>query len=153
LTIEGVFGHYFGELDRYISNRGLSILSPKNKSICVKTSNFTSSRRLIPLLLFLPRRRKYMTLHQLSIWVVVAKHLNVTKTADELHIRQPSVSQQIKCLENDSGLKLYKVNTGKGIELTQAGKLMLKYAKKILFQVETLEKKLTSSRNRRRRHR
>jgi len=47
-----------------------------------------------------------MTLHQLSVWVVVAKHQNVSKTADELHIRQPSVSQQIKSLENEFGIEL-----------------------------------------------
>ncbi len=94
-----------------------------------------------------------MTLHQLEIWVVVAKHQNVTKTADELHIRQPSVSQQIKSLEKECGIKLYKVHTGKGIELTPAGKLLLKYAKMILLQVNNLKKKLKSSRNRRRRHR
>ncbi len=94
-----------------------------------------------------------MTLHQLSIWIIVAKHQSVTKTADELHMRQPSVSQQIKSLEEDCGIKLYKVYTGKGIELTQAGKLLLKYAKMILLQVNNLEKKLKSSRNRRRRHR
>jgi DNA-binding transcriptional LysR family regulator len=74
-------------------------------------------------------------------------------TADELNIRQPSVSQQIKALEEDCGVKLYKVNTGKGIELTPAGKLLLKYAKKILSQVKTLESKLKSSRKRRRKRR
>ncbi len=95
-----------------------------------------------------------MTLLHLSIWIVVAKHQNVSKAADELHIRQPSVSQQIKSLENEFGIKLYKVNMvnkGKGIELTQAGKTLLKYAKLILLQVKTLENKLKSSRRRRRR--
>ena len=91
-----------------------------------------------------------MTLHQLSIWIVVAKHQSVTKTADELHIRQPSVSQQIKSLENEFGIKLYKIYAGRGIELTQAGKLLLKYAKQILLQVKTLENKLKNSRKRRR---
>ncbi len=92
-----------------------------------------------------------MTLHQLSIWIVVAKHQNVSKTADELHVRQPSVSQQIKSLENEFGIELYKAYPGKGIELTQAGKLLLKYAKLILLQVKILESKLKSSRKRRRR--
>ncbi len=92
-----------------------------------------------------------MTLHQLSVWVVVAKHQSVSKTADELHIRQPSVTQQIKSLENEFGIKLYKVHVGKGIELTQAGKLLLKYAKLIHLQVKILESKLKSSRRRRRR--
>jgi len=86
-----------------------------------------------------------MTLHQLSIWIAVAKHQSVTKTADELHIRQPSVSQQIKSLENKFGIKLYKIYARRGIELTQAGKLLLKYAKQILLQIKTLENKLKSS--------
>ncbi len=93
------------------------------------------------MVLILSRRKEPMTLHQLSVWVVVAKHQNVSKTADELHIRQPSVSQQIKSLENEFGIKLYKVNMvnkGKGIELTQAGRLLLKYAKLILLQVKSL---------------
>ncbi len=92
-----------------------------------------------------------MTLHQLEIWIAVAKHQSVTKTADELHIRQPSVSIQVKRLENEYGIKLYKVHAGKGIELTQAGKLLSKYAKLILLQVKTLESKLKGSRRRRRR--
>ncbi len=94
-----------------------------------------------------------MTLHQLSIWIAVANHQNVTKTADELHIRQPSVTQQIKSLENEFGIKLYKVHAGKGIELNQAGRLLLKYAKMILLQVNNLENKLKSSRKRRRERR
>jgi len=104
--------------------------------------------------LILSRRKEPMTLHQLSIWIVVAKHQSVTKTADELHIRQPSVTQQIQSFENEFGIKLYKVNMvnkGKGIELTQAGKTLLKYAKLILLQVKTLESKLKSNRRRRRR--
>ncbi len=100
------------------------------------------------MVLFLSRRKEPMTLHQLSIWIIVAKHQNVTMTADELHIRQPSVSQQIRSLENEFGIKLYKVYPGKGIELTQAGRLLLKYAKKILLQVKILESKLKSSRKR-----
>ncbi len=92
-----------------------------------------------------------MTLHQLEIWIAVAKHQNVSKTADELHIRQPSVSQQIKSLENEFGIELYKAYPGRGIELTQAGRLLLKYAILILLQVKTLESKLKSSRRRIRR--
>ncbi len=95
-----------------------------------------------------------MTLHQLSVWIVVAKHQSVTKTADELHIRQPTVSLQIKSLQKECGIKLYKVKAGNlGIELTQAGKLLLKHAKLILLQVKIIEKKLKISRSRRGRRR
>ncbi len=92
-----------------------------------------------------------MTLHQLEVWIAVAKHQNVTKAADELHVRQPTVTQQIRSLEKDCGIKLYKAYSRRGIELTQAGRLLLKYAKLIHLQVNNLEKKLKSSRKRRRR--
>ncbi len=94
-----------------------------------------------------------MTLYQLSVWILVAKHQSVTKAADELHIRQPSVFIQVKHLEKESGLKLYKFTAGRGMELTQAGRLLLKHAKKILLQVKTLESELKSSRRRRGRQR
>jgi len=93
-----------------------------------------------------------MTLHQLKIWTVVAKRLGITKAADELHIRQPSVTQQIKLLEKDYGVKLYEVNS-RGVDLTPAGRVVLKYAKKILLHVDNLEKELRSRIKRRRRHR
>ncbi len=92
-----------------------------------------------------------MTLHQLDIWITVARRQSMTKAADELGIRQPSVTQQIKLLEKEYRLKLYEVN-GRGIELTPAGRLLLKYAKKILLQVNNLEKTFKSLK-RSRRHR
>ncbi len=91
-----------------------------------------------------------MTLHQLEIWIAVAKNQSVTKTADELHIRQPSVSLLIKSLQKECGIKLYRVNTGiLGFELKQAGRLLLKHAKKILLQVKIIENKLKSKLKRR----
>ena len=95
-----------------------------------------------------------MTLHQLKVWSAVAKHQSISRAADELHIRQPSVSIQVKRLEKECGIKLYKVIIGHpGVEVTQAGRVVLKYAKKILSHVDNLEKELRSSIKRRRRHR
>ena len=82
-----------------------------------------------------------MTLHQLKIWTIVARLQSMTKAANELRIRQPSVTQQVKLLEKEYRLKLYEVN-GRGIELTQAGKLFLKNANRILLQVQNFEKSL-----------
>ena len=94
-----------------------------------------------------------MTLHELKIWTTVARRQSVTKAADELRIRQPSVTQQIKLLEKEYRLKLYEVKGGRGIELTQAGRLFLKYAKRTLSQVDNLERDVRRSVRRRRRHR
>jgi len=85
-----------------------------------------------------------MTLHQLKIWATVARRQSVTKAAAELRLKQPSVSQQIKLLEKEYRVKLYNVN-GRGIELTPAGRLSLKYAKKILSHVDNLERDVRRS--------
>ena len=91
-----------------------------------------------------------MTLHQLKIWTIVAKHLSMTKAANELRIRQPSVTQQIKLLEREYKLKLYNINGGRGIELTPNGRIFLKYAKRTLLQVDNLGKELKRNRKPRR---
>ncbi len=88
-----------------------------------------------------------MTLHQLKVWTTIAKRLSITKAAKELRIRQPSVTQQIRLLEKEFGLKLYNVNS-RGIEVSQAGRVVLQYAKRLLSQVDNLKKELRSSRRR-----
>jgi|RhiMetdeSRZDD1v2_1073273.scaffolds.fasta_scaffold160685_2 DNA-binding transcriptional LysR family regulator len=80
-----------------------------------------------------------MTLHQLRIFSAVAKHLNISKAAVALHISQPSVSEQLKLLQEECGVKLYK-STGRGIEFTGAGRLFLKEADSTLLQVERLKR-------------
>ena len=80
-----------------------------------------------------------MTLHQLNIFAAAAKLLSVTKAGWELHISQPSTSQQLKLLEGECGVRLYKKN-GQGIELTREGRLFLREAEPILHQVEKLKR-------------
>jgi DNA-binding transcriptional LysR family regulator len=85
----------------------------------------------------------YVTLHQLKVFVAVGKYLNITRTADALHISQPSVSQQLKLLEEDCRLKLYR-RSGRRIELTEEGKLFLNRARAIVVEVEGLRKGVES---------
>jgi len=80
-----------------------------------------------------------VTLHQLRIVLSIAKHRSITKASVEHHISQPSVSQQIKLLEQEYGVKLY-VKNGNGIEFTPAGQKFIASAKQILSQVDKLEK-------------
>lgn len=82
--------------------------------------------------------REHMTLHQLRIFSAVAKHLNVTKASEELHITQPAVSRQLRLLCEDCGAGLYKV-TSRGIELTEEGQLLLRSAEPILTQIERIK--------------
>lgn len=78
-----------------------------------------------------------MTLKQFTIFASAAKHLNITKAAKELHISQPSVSQQLKLLEDTYKAKFYK-RIGRGIELTPAGRVFLNRINPILDQLGQL---------------
>jgi DNA-binding transcriptional LysR family regulator len=86
-----------------------------------------------------------MTVHQLQIFEVVSRHLNITRAAAELHISQPSVHQQIKSLEESCGLRLYR-KAGRGIELTSEGQKLQAEAREILEKIERLERKFGASR-------
>jgi DNA-binding transcriptional LysR family regulator len=83
-------------------------------------------------------RRVAMTLNQFSFFAVVAKHRSLTKASAELRVSQPSITQQLKQLENHHGAKLYR-RLSKGIEMTEAGQLFLRKITPILDQVAELE--------------
>ncbi len=85
-----------------------------------------------------------MTLHQLRIFSVVARHLNLTKASKELHISQPSVSYQLRLLEEECRAKLYK-KIGRRIELTEEGQFFLFDAEPIIVQVEKLKEKFSNN--------
>ena len=81
-----------------------------------------------------------MTLHQLRIFDVVSRHLNITKASAELHLSQPSVFQQIKSLEESCGVKLYR-KAKRGVVLTPEGEKLRSEAQEILQRMQTLEGK------------
>src|ERR687897_1496126 len=81
-----------------------------------------------------------MTLHQLRIFVCVGTLLNITKASEILHISQPSVSQQLKLLEEEFGTKFF-ARLSQGVELTHEGKEFFDAVKPILTQAELVEKR------------
>ena len=76
-----------------------------------------------------------MELRHLRYFVAVAEELNFTRAAERLGINQPPLSLQIRQLEKEMGAPLFYRRT-RGVELTNAGKLMLEEARIILKQVE-----------------
>jgi DNA-binding transcriptional LysR family regulator len=78
-----------------------------------------------------------MTSHQLEIFDAVAERLSITEAARKIRISQPSVSKQLRFLEREFGLKLY-VRSGRGIKITEEGRLLQTAAKPILKQMEEL---------------
>ena len=88
-----------------------------------------------------------MTLSQYSFFASVAKHHSVSKASVELRVSQPSISQQLRQLENRHGYKLYR-RLSKGIEITERGQALLRDITPILEQVSKLENGLTAVRAR-----
>ena len=61
-----------------------------------------------------------MDILQLKYFYEVAQSLHVTKTAEELHVAQPALTQAIRRLENELGVKLFRTQ-GRNIALTEYG--------------------------------
>ena len=76
-----------------------------------------------------------MELRHLRYFITVAEELNFSKAALKLYTVQPSLSQQIKDLEEDIGVKLL-YRTKRKVELTEEGAVFLEQARLTLAQAE-----------------
>lgn len=84
-----------------------------------------------------------MNLRQLRYFVEVCNCKSVTKAAAKLHVSQPSISNAIKDLEQDSGVSLF-VRMNKTLSITQAGEFLYDRAVVILIEMSHLESELLS---------
>jgi LysR family transcriptional regulator, hca operon transcriptional activator len=76
-------------------------------------------------------------LRHLRYFVAVAEARSMKLAAEEkLHTTQPSLSRQIRDLEDEVGAALFSRNA-RGVELTAAGRVFLDHARVVLSQVET----------------
>lgn len=65
--------------------------------------------------------------YRLNTFLTLSRVLNYTKTAEILHITQPAVSQHIKFLEEEYGVKLFNYQ-GKSLSLTKEGESLYSFA-------------------------
>ena len=77
------------------------------------------------------------------VFYAVAKHKNMTKASEELHISQPAISQSIKKLEDQLGGTLF-LRSNKGMGLTEEGKMFYEYVKGALELINNAENEFTS---------
>jgi DNA-binding transcriptional LysR family regulator len=76
-----------------------------------------------------------MELRQLRSFVAVAEELHFRRAAERLHLAQPSVSQQIRTLEAELGVRLFERNR-RGAVLTPAGEALLGEARELLARAD-----------------
>ncbi len=67
---------------------------------------------------------KHVTLRQLQVFEVAARHMNFSRAAEELHLSQPAISTQLKELAAHVGLPLFE-RMGRKTYLTPAGQELL----------------------------
>ena len=73
---------------------------------------------------------EWLNYHHLLYFWSVAKHGTVAKACEELRLAQPTISTQIRLLEDTLGEKLF-VRSGRYLALTEMGHVIFKYAEEI----------------------
>ncbi|GAA0330259.1 LysR family transcriptional regulator [Bacillus carboniphilus] len=76
-----------------------------------------------------------MDIKQLHYFCTIAKEGQITRAAKKLHMAQPPLSQQLKQLEVELGVKLME-RQGRNMELTSAGEILYKKATRLLAELE-----------------
>jgi DNA-binding transcriptional LysR family regulator len=79
-----------------------------------------------------------VNLNQLRAFYQTAKCQNVSLAAKNLFVSQPAVTAQVKLFEDHCGLKLFK-KKGRNLYLTDEGKILYNYAKKIFEYEKKIE--------------
>lgn len=74
---------------------------------------------------------QHVDLRQLEIFVKVAEFGSFSKAAEALYLTQPTVSEHIRTLEDEFGVRLLD-RLGRGAAVTRAGALLLSYAQRML---------------------
>ncbi|MFC9960604.1 LysR family transcriptional regulator [Streptomyces nigra] len=86
-----------------------------------------------------------LNLERLRTLDALARHGSVSGAAEGLHITTSAVSQQMSKLEREVGQRLLAKN-GRGVRLTDAGRLLADHAARILSQVELAQSDLEAQR-------
>ncbi len=77
-------------------------------------------------------------IRHLHYFMAVCEELHFTKAAEKLGISQPTLSQQIRVLEDELGMPLFD-RIGKKIVATEAGSLLFSYATEMLTTLQNVK--------------
>lgn len=87
-----------------------------------------------------------MEVHQLRYVVAVARTGNFSRAAEHCHVSQPSLSQQIKKLENELGERLFD-RMKRAAKLTPSGEAFLRRAIRILDELEAARREAAEAKD------
>jgi DNA-binding transcriptional LysR family regulator len=87
--------------------------------------------------------RRVLDVTRLRVLVAVARYGSVTGAARALNYAQPSVSHHLARLESETGTKLIQ-KSGRGIRLTDAGRLLAERAAEVIGRLDAAENELAA---------
>lgn len=85
-----------------------------------------------------------MELHQLRYFCAIAETSSFSRAAQQAHVSQPSLSQQIRKLEDELGTRLFD-RLGRTVRLTEPGRAFLPRARAVLAELEAARSDLVES--------
>ncbi len=80
---------------------------------------------------------------KLSTFLRAVETLSFSETAKQLHLSQPTVSHQIQLLERSMGVSLF-TRTNTGLLLTEAGRLLVPWARRLLHDTNNMQAMMAS---------
>ncbi len=82
-------------------------------------------------------------LTKLQAFLYAAESLSFSDAARQLHLSQPTISHHIKAFEQELGVELF-TRAGSGLKLTDAGRLLMSQAGKLLREANAVEQMMDS---------
>lgn len=87
-----------------------------------------------------------MDIRDITYFLEIAEHENISKAAEELHISQPPLSRQLKKLEEELGVQLFTRDNGR-LRLTDAGYFFKQRAQEVISLVEKTKNQIDENYN------